>query len=115
MIQFLIIDSKTLSHNQNEVSPSPAGIILISLALLFPIGGWLADSYLGRYKVVRYSTWIMWISIITMIVWCILDEYVIGESNLPNHNNTRMAIDIVLCIVLGIAFVDFKRTMFSWV
>ena len=106
VFQFLVVGSKTLSHNQNEVSHFPSGIILISLALLFPLGGWLADSYLGRYKVVRYSTWIMWISIITMTVWCILDEYVIGE-----HNNTRVAIDVVLCIVLGIGLGGFQANI----
>jgi peptide/histidine transporter 3/4 len=34
-----------------------------SIALLFtlPIAGWLADVYLGRYKVIQWSMWIMWV------------------------------------------------------
>ena len=36
-----------------------SGEILIS-GVFLPVGGWLADSYFGRYKVVLYGVWIMW-------------------------------------------------------
>ena len=32
----------------------------ISMGLLLPIGGWLADAFFGRYKVIRCGIWIMW-------------------------------------------------------
>ena len=107
VFHFLIIGPNTFIHGRNYF---PSGIIFISLALLFPVGGWLADSYLGRYKVVRYSMWIMWITIVTMIVWCILEEYAIGEY-LLDHNNTRMGIGIVFCVVLGIGLGGFQASI----
>ena len=35
--------------------------ILTTIGLFLPIGGWLADAYLGRYKVVLYGMWTMWL------------------------------------------------------
>ena len=33
----------------------------ISMCLLLPIGGWLADAFFGRYKVICCGIWTMWI------------------------------------------------------
>ena len=33
---------------------------LLATGLLFPIGGWLADAYFGRYRVIRFGMWTMW-------------------------------------------------------
>ena len=33
---------------------------LLAMGLLLPIGGWLADAYFGRYRVIRFGMWTMW-------------------------------------------------------
>ena len=33
----------------------------ITVGVTLPIAGWLADIHLGRYRVIRWSIWIMWI------------------------------------------------------
>ena len=33
---------------------------LLPVGLLLPIGGWLADAFFGRYKVIRCGMWMMW-------------------------------------------------------
>ena len=37
------------------------GIHFIALLFTLPIAGWLADVYLGCYKVIQWSMWIMWV------------------------------------------------------
>ena len=37
------------------------GVHFISLLFTTPIAGWLADVYLGWYKVIQWSMWIMWV------------------------------------------------------
>ena len=32
----------------------------LSLMLLYPLAGWIADVYLGRYRVIKVSLWLMW-------------------------------------------------------
>lgn len=36
----------------------------LSMILLYPLAGWLADVYCGRYKVIRTSIMLMWIAIV---------------------------------------------------
>ena len=88
-------------NGQPETAIPAAGIILISLSLLYPIGGWLADSYLGRYKMVRYSTWIMWISMIAITVWFTMSGYLITgySSGHPVLNKVIYATLIILAVI----------------
>ena len=54
-------------RNLREEYVSLGGIVLVLTALLFPIGGWLADAYIGRYRMIRYSVWMMWIGAIFIV------------------------------------------------
>ena len=35
--------------------------IVAIISIFLPIGGWLADAYFGRYKVILYGMWTMWL------------------------------------------------------
>ena len=52
---------------------------LLASMLLYPIVGWLADVYFGRYTVIKYSMWIMWCSAVISNVWILVKHY--------NHNS----------------------------
>ena len=105
----MVLGSKSI-FVQSQTSQSPTGIILISLALLCPVGGWLADSYLGRYKTIRYTTWIMWISVILIMLWEILNKYVVSEY-LSKQTEIKVSILVILYLLLGIGLVGFQANI----
>ena len=51
----------------------------ISMGLLLPIGGWLADAFFGRYKVIRCGIWIMWFGAmlngVSLVIGEIIEAY----------------------------------------
>ena len=55
------------------------GVHFIALLFTLPIAGWLADVYLGRYKVIQWSMWIMWVgsmlATLSSVVAQLVDSY----------------------------------------
>ena len=41
--------------------PNGGSIEVVVLGFTLPLSGWLADVYIGRYRVIRWSMWIMWV------------------------------------------------------
>lgn len=52
------------SHDKELLVIGTVFFLLLIEAILYPLGGWLADVYFGRYRVIQASLWGMWGSII---------------------------------------------------
>ena len=53
----------------------------ISVGITLPIAGWLADVYLGRYRVIQWSMWITWIGSMLNTISSVVARQVVGSSN----------------------------------
>lgn len=80
---------------------SNTGIILIGSTLLYPIGGWLADTRLGRYIVIKYSMLIMWIVSVLLTI----NEVVSCVSVV--YTAVKWPVFVTLSIILAIALGGF--------
>ncbi len=70
-----------------------------------PFAGWLADICYGRYKIIQWSLWIMWISSL------LLAGSLVVLQALDVQNDTYLKLPIILLIPLGIGYMeDFKLT-----
>ena len=76
---------------------------LVAGGLTLPIAGWLADVYFGRYKVIRFSMWIMWIAYMLVTVNAVVTKLIVSDS----YSNISSYIDNVLMIVVAIGFGTF--------
>ena len=99
------LDQKMESH-YDPLNVSVNGIVMLSMTFLFPIGGWLADARLGRYKTVCYSIWIMWIGTILATLVQVL-PYV--SSNFDVHITTW--IFCVFCVVMMTGLSGFQSNI----
>ena len=55
----------TLSRTTNPIQPKVQPLLdpgeIVAAGIFLPVGGWLADAYFGRYKVILCGMWTMWL------------------------------------------------------
>jgi peptide/histidine transporter 3/4 len=87
-------------YNENIVNHvSNTGLILISSTLLYPLGGWLADTRLGRYTVISYSMRIMWIGSLLLTTNEVLAD--VHAVQVAFRTWTFRCLCIIMAIALG--------------
>ena len=70
----------------------------LSEMLLYPLAGWIADVYFGRYRVIKVSLWLMWTGAI-LLSSCFCINLLLS----PGLGRLQMALKIVLCLVAVLA------------
>ena len=78
----------------------------ITWGFTLPIAGWLADVYLGRYKVIRCSIWIMWIASVLLVASSVLSQLVDGYYSINNKY-----ILIVLLLIMSIGYGGYQANI----
>ena len=94
-----------LKAGYKENSVYPRGIILVSTALFYPVGGWIGDTCLGRYKIIRCSMWIMWI----ITILATLNE-ILAEVTVKYEVHSE-SIYHIFCVILGIGLAGFQSNI----
>ncbi len=95
-----------LTYYQDIVSNS----VLAIIGVMLPITGWLADVHFGRYKVIRCSIRIMWISSVLLTT-----TYVVFSFTEFNHSNlTCKTLIIILIFVLAFGLGAFQANIIQF-
>ena len=71
----------------------------IGCCFTLPFGGWLADVYLGRYIVIRWSMWIMWTASVLATVSSVVAQMVNSYQHI--HSFILLVLLVITSIGLG--------------
>ena len=76
-------------------------LVLAIVGILLPVAGWLADVRFGRYKVICWSMWTMWISAMLLAIGYV----VVNAMNFKfqnDHTYKKIAIALIALIAIGV-------------
>ena len=76
------------------------GEILAAIGISLPIGGWLADAYVGRYRAIKCGTWIMWFGVLLNGFSLIFRE-VFAPYRIHGHQWVKRTANIITGIGFG--------------
>ena len=74
--------------------------IMTIIAVTLPVAGWLADVRFGRYRVMCYSIWTMWIS--SLLLTTVYVVFSLIEFNRSGLIRNTLTILVVVLLVFGI-------------
>lgn len=57
-------------------------VIYIAADLLFPVAGWIADTWVGQYKMIHFSLWILWLGYASLAIIYSVSELVVDQWTL---------------------------------
>ena len=77
----------------------------IAGGLIMPLAGWLADVRFGRYKVIRWSIWIMWLSSVVVTLSFVLAHMV------ESYEGIHVKLYPVLIAIMSIGFCGFQANI----
>ena len=69
---------------------------VVGMSLIVPVAGWLADTCVGRFKVIYGSVWIMWCASVLLTLSTVLARYI------DKYNTANDKIMTVLLVILAI-------------
>ena len=88
--------------------PGGASIGTIALGAILPFAGWLADVYLGRYKVIQWSMWIMWTA--SMLV----TTSSVTAQLMDKNNKLFQEIQTAILIIMALGFGGYQANIIQF-
>ena len=88
-----------------SIEPQGLEITMVALGLTLPLAGWLADIRFERYKVIRWSKWIMWIASMLATMNSVMEQII------PGHHNTFTVISYISSFILAFGFGGYQANI----
>ena len=66
--------------------------------MLYPFAGWLADGKLGRYKVMRYSLWVMWVGSFLLVLTSIIKYSLTEVMELSSEKGINFTVPFYILV-----------------
>ena len=82
----------------------------IIVGIILPVAGWLADVYFGRYRVIRWSIWIMWVGSMLSTVSSVVAQLVVGYSAM----NKRWIIERLVQVIAAVGYGGYQANIIQF-
>ena len=92
-------------HNQSVLIQA---ILIFCVRMVGSITGWLADVRFGRYRVITWSAWIMWISSVLMTLSSVIAHLVEPYKNIDSK------VSLAFLIVVGLGYCGFTINLLQF-
>lgn len=79
------------------------------MMVLYPLAGWMADVYLGRYHTLRYSMWLMWVTMVMATALITLSHIFPDNNTLTTVTN--YGVFPLAYILMNIGLAGFKANI----
>ena len=115
LIWFLLVQSGyyLIRHKITwQITVSDIAVVSIGLmivVILSPIAGWLADVYFGRYKVIKWSIWILWSSSLLLTISSVIADLVSDYEHAGSN-----IVDDALVITMAVSLVGFASNLLQF-
>ena len=106
-----ILNFLLYNHKHNVLianKPFHGSEIFASSLLLYPVFGWIADVYWGRYKMIRRSLWVMWLTAVTLSLVSIIPD------DLPHATKITEMTDIIILVVMSLSLGGFQANILQF-
>ena len=92
--------------NSYNIIPNDNGTIIsvVLFGFTLPVAGWLADAYIGQYKMIYCSIWIMWVATTLEMLSVVIEKLV------DSYYYTNAVMTQILFGVMGIRLGGFLST-----
>ena len=80
----------------------------ITWGLTIPIFGWLTDVYIGRHRMIHWSTWIMWAAFILVTVSSVVEQFV------ESYNHFIGDLTLALLIIASMGFGGYQANVIQF-
>ncbi len=88
--------------------PGGASIGTVALGFTLPFAGWLADVYLGRYKIVHWSMWIMWTASMVATAGSVVAQLI------DSHHKIFQDFSSAMFLIVAIAFGGYQANIIQF-
>ena len=102
---FLAVSTYYYLDKATNIVPYVEHIGKYALGFTLPLAGWLADIYIGRYKVIRWSMLIMWFGSMLATASSVVAQLV------QNYNKIHNIILFVNVLVIAVGLGEYQSNI----